>query len=46
MNEFITLKENARKAGKESFLYKNKLGVTTTYTKFVTKTGMVTYKKK
>ena len=40
----MKLKEEARKSNKDQFKYTNKQGVTNTYKKLVTKTGMVTYK--
>jgi hypothetical protein len=46
MNEYMKLKEKARISNAEEFDYTNKDGVKNTYTKFVTKTGMVTYKQK
>ena len=46
MNAFMQEKEKARISGAEEFEYTNKEGVKNTYKKFVTKTGMVTYKQK
>lgn len=44
MNEFMQLKEKARKSGAEQFEYTNKEGQKKVYKRMVTKTGMVTYK--
>ena len=44
MNDFMKAKEKARKVGADQFEYTNKDGVTKVYKKFVTSTGMVTYK--
>ena len=41
MNQFMTMLQSARKAGKKSFVYKGH-----TYVAHTTKTGLKTYKKK
>ena len=46
LNDFMTAKENARKAGVDEFEYTGKDGVKKVYTKAVTSTGMVIYKLK
>jgi hypothetical protein len=46
MNAFMQEKEKARISCAEEFEYTNKVGIKNTYKKFVTKTGMVTYKQK
>ena len=46
MNEFIQLKEAARKSGAISFKYTRKDGKTIEYTRGFTKNGLVVYYKK
>ena len=44
MNDFMKAKEKARKENADQFEYTNKDGEKKIYKKFVTSTGMVTYK--
>lgn len=44
MNEFMKAKEKARKEDADEFEYTNKEGEKKIYKKFVTSTGMITYK--
>ena len=44
MNDFMKAKEKARKADADQFEYTTKDGEKKIYKKFVTSTGMVTYK--